>query len=52
MNAVMKRRWPKGPQAVPIREASLQTLKEDKGSEGGGGGMQLCAMEGVGNEVG
>ena len=32
-------------------EASLQALKEDEGSEGDGG-MQLCEMEGIGNEVG
>ncbi|KAJ8590786.1 hypothetical protein M405DRAFT_815485 [Rhizopogon salebrosus TDB-379] len=32
-------------------EANLQTLKVDEGSEGDGG-MQLRAMEAVGNEVG
>jgi hypothetical protein len=41
------RRFPSG-----IREASLQTLKEDEGGKGDRG-MQLRAMEGIiGNEVG
>jgi hypothetical protein len=33
------------------REVSLQTLKEDGGGRDGDEGMQLHAMEGVGNEV-
>jgi hypothetical protein len=32
-------------------EVSLQTLKDDEGSEGDGG-MQLREMEGIGSEVG